>query len=236
MNIYLNILVIMFAVIGFLILYYTTLRKDRKNQDYQLPFRKRKTEFEVGEEIGVDKKIMKKSEESISEEREKKDNSSFTEEKNKTIYNLKENYNKNFIRLLNRDPSYLFTYWEINEDKFYKNTPVLRLFNLQENKYNDIKINHHSRNWYLRSLPDSLYKISIGYIKEGVFYPLASSKNVQTPLDHPSNIIDEHWMTIEELSHYSFRIEMDTLAMMKNIEGRKIQEELEANSLTIIQK
>ncbi|MFP4015834.1 MAG: DUF4912 domain-containing protein [Halanaerobiales bacterium] len=261
MGIFLNILVIILAVITFLILYYRTLEKERKSQDYQLPFRRVRTDLETGEEIGVDRKTMTESDNRSSKQEEPPIKTLLETEELKVItsssgeinvelsrefgnrggvkdepYQLKEKYKNNFIRLFNRDPYYLYTYWEINNQEFYENTPFLRLYNVNKNSHNDIKINHHSNNWYVGSESDNEYRVELGYKKAGIFYPLVTSQKVRTPLDRPSNIIDEHWMTIEELSCYSFRIEMDTMSIIKSIEGRKIQEDMEADSFTLIQK
>jgi len=252
---FINILVILVTVIAFLIIYYRTLNKDRKNQDYHLPFKKIRTDYETGEENGVDIKAMSGSNvESNSEKKQlftdkthlKNDSSgdinslkkndlsknNISQEK----YQLKNKYGKNYIRLFSRDPNYLFSYWEINHEEYYNNTPYLRLHNEDNNSFNDLEINHYSEEWYIESQPDKEYRVSIGYKKDGVFYPLETSEKVRTPLDRPSNIIDEHWMSIEELSRYSYKLEMGSLSIIKTIEGRKIQEELEADSLTLIKK
>lgn len=231
MKISINILVIILAITSLLFLYYSYIRKSQKNQDYQLPFRGTKTDFEVGKEIGVDSLMKKSSQSAVSEEKQL--NIPLAE---KGFYPIKGNFNKTFVRLLNRDPYYLFAYWEVREREFYENTPVLRLFHIDKDIIQDIEINYDTRKWYLKVEPGNRYKVEIGYIKDGIFFPLASSGIVMTPLDRPSALIDEHWMTIEELSYYCIRIEMDSLALIKNIEGRKIEEKLEAHSLTLVKK
>lgn len=249
MGIFLNILVIIAAVIVFLIIYYRTLNEDKKNQDYTLPFRKIRTDFESGEEFSVDTNTMSvqnkieddddkpsiiKSSENIARKKQTKNYNQESDIDDKD-YNLNDRYNKNFIRLFNRDPNYLFSYWEINTDEYYKNTPYLRVYK-KKSDYRDIEIDHNSTNWYLESEADKEYWISIGYKRDGVFYPLDTSEKVQTPLDCPSNIIDEHWMTIEGLSRYSYRVDMDSISLVKNIETRKVQEEIKGDSLTLVNK
>ncbi len=257
MGIFLNILVILLAVIAFLIIYYKTLNRDRKNQDYHLPFRKIRNDYETGEEIGVDRRTMHGSNtETRSQEKaflykethlkddssgniqdiEETKQSKMKNEISKEEYQLKDKYGKNFIRLFSRDPNHLFSYWEINKQEYYSSSPYLRLSTGENNSYNDIKIDHNSKNWYIDCQADKEYQISIGYKSEGVFYPLATSRKIHTPLDRPSNIIDEHWMSIEELSRYSYKVEIGSLSIIREIEGRKIQEELEADSLTLIKK
>jgi len=227
LGIFLNILVILFSIIIFLFLYYITLQKDRKTENYRPPLNK--LDLEAGEELGVDEMyedIKNKEKEVKLDERE--------------VWSrdepwLREKYGKNFVRLIARDPNYLFAYWEINNQEFYQNQPVLRLVEEDYNSSVDIQINHDTMSWYLNSQPDKSYSIIIGYLSDGVFHPLVKSNTVRTPLDRPSHIIDEHWMTIEELSGYSIRIEMDTLSMIKNIEGRKKAAEINVDSYSFIQ-
>jgi len=247
-GILINILVILVAVIAFLIIYYRTLNKDRKNQDYHLPFKKIRTDYEAGEENGVDKRTMlgENAEANSKEETpsssanihdaEETDQNKINNKKDQEEYLLKNKYGRDHIRLFNRDSNYLFTYWEINQEEYYNNTPYLRLHNEENESYTDLEINHYSDQWYLESQPDKEYRVSIGYKKDGEFFPLQTSKKTRTPLDRPSDIIDEHWMSIEELSRYSYKVEMGSLSIIKSIEGRKIQEELEADSLTLVQK
>ncbi len=257
MGFFLNILVILLAVIAFLIIYYKTLNRDRKNQDYHLPFRKIRNDYETGEENGVDRRTMSgnNTENKLQEkplfysQTDLKHDSSgdihdFKETNELKIeneiikeeYQLRDKYGKNFIRLFSRDPNHLFSYWEINKQEFYNNSPYLRLHNGENNSYNDIKIDHNSKNWYIDCQADKKYQLSIGYKRDGVFYPIETSRKIRTPLDHPSNKIDEHWMSIEELSRYSYKVEIGSLSIIKELEGRKIQEELEADSLTMVKK
>lgn len=241
MDIYLNILIIILAIIGFLIFYYYASRREEE-RDHRLPLND--LDLEVGRDIGIDEKRLGVEPEemyNIGQEENydsPKKREEFTEHLERIIkdYQLQERYGEDFIRLLAKDPNYLFAYWEINDQSFFQNKPYLRLFNEKEDKYSDIEINHDTLSWYLHASANTRYSVAIGYKKEGVFYPLAHSNNITTPLEKPSNVIDEHWMTIEELSRYSYRIEMDTLAMIKNIEERKLAEELKADSLTLIEK
>lgn len=233
MGIFLNILVILFAVITFLVLYYITSR-DRERQNNHLPLNNN-IDFEVGEEIGVDKKDMKEgnNENASSYNESLFSNNETTVEHHQQEIWLKEKYGQEYIRLFSRDPNFLFAYWELNNEEYYNHEPCLRLYNESEDVNYDINIDHDSQSWYLHAKANNKYRVMIGYKKDGIFYPIAISNSVQTPLDRPSDIIDEHWMTIEGLSQYSYRIEMDTLAMMKNIEARKLLQDLKADSYSI---
>ncbi|HLV09708.1 MAG TPA: DUF4912 domain-containing protein [Halanaerobiales bacterium] len=218
MDIYLNILVIIFAVIVFLLIYYITLQNDQKAKNYRPPLNN--YGFEAGEEMGVDEMYEDLKKEEKSEYQEKEYNYPY----------LGEKYHQDFIRLITRDPGHLFTYWEINNEEFFRHQPALRLIEEDFDKHIDIVINHQATSWYLNSQSNISYSVIIGYFKNGVFHSLARSNKVKTPPDKPSHIIDEHWMTIEELSAYSIRVEMDTLSMIKSIEGRKKAAELNIDS------
>ncbi len=231
MGIFLNILVILFSIIVFLFLYYNTLKKDRKTTSYRPPLNK--IDLEAGEEIGVDEMYGDvKNEEKTNHEKVYLDGDEIS---SRDETQLNEKYGKDYVRLIARDPNYLFTYWEINNKDFFNHQPILRLIEEDYNSSTDIQIDHHAVNWYLDSQPNSSYSIIIGYLKDGIFHPLVKSNTVRTPLDRPSHIIDEHWMTIEELSAFSIRIEMDTLSLVKNIEGRKKKADINIDSYSFIQ-
>ncbi|MFW5985069.1 MAG: DUF4912 domain-containing protein [Halanaerobiaceae bacterium] len=148
---------------------------------------------------------------------------------------LKNKYDKTYIRLMVRDPGWLYTYWEINIQEYYENKPLLRIIMVDENQHFDQEISHEADEWYIsRVKPQRLYKIKIGYEKQGVFYPLASSDLVKTPPNRPSDNLDQSWMYIEELSRYNYRIEVNsTLSIMKSIEDRKKRAEQNISSLQL---
>lgn len=226
MDIYLSILVIIFAIIAFLIVYYLTSHPDDRRKESRLPLNR--LDFEAGEDIGLDVDIF----EPVKIDKEKSHKENYQEQED---YPLKEKYNDTYIRLLVRDPEYLYTYWEV-EDKAFYNNPYLRLVKDDDNSKIDIKINDNADSWYLKVEPDTSYRLEIGYKVNEHFYLLASSNSVKTPLHRPSDIVDEHWMTIEELSKYIYRIEMDSLEIIKNIEQRRIEEEFHVDSYSFLQK
>ncbi|AZO94124.1 DUF4912 domain-containing protein [Halocella sp. SP3-1] len=231
MNVFLNILVILLAIIAFLVLYYLSLKRDQKARDFHLSLKN--TDYEMGEEIGVDNSNMYQETKTKVKE-EKKIEESVLKEFPREEYPLREYYNKNYIRLFARDPGFLFAYWEIKNPDFYQNEAFLRLVNTQKNNSHDIRINHQARDWYLQAEPANNYYILIGFKKNGVFYPLIQSNEVTTPLNQPSAIVDEQWMTIEELSKYSYRIDMGSISLIKEIEARKMEAKLEADSYSLV--
>lgn len=227
MNLALNTLIIIFAIIVFLIFYYRTLHPDRKKGSNIL--NKNKLDYEAGEEFNLNSEEIKKQ---TTEQEENIEERVIHHEED-----LKFRYNKTFIRLFPRDPNWLYAYWEVNKEEFYENQPLLRLINETDNNYSDIEINHDHSNWYIGPIkPNNNYKIAIGYLKEGAFFPLAYSKTITTPADRPSDIIDEHWMTIEELSSLYYRIDVDSISILKSIQKRKLAEELKADTYSFVTK
>lgn len=234
MDIVINILVITFTIIFFLLAYYLSINKTSQKKNYRLPLNnlEKKTDLEVGKEIGADVKPM--YDEVVEDKNEQLSGDTVQELAEK--YPLKEKYNHQYVRLFSRDPEYLFCYWEIHDEEFYKHPPFLQLKNESTSDVLEIEINHYSWNWYLKSQPNNEYIIIIGYKKNGIFIPVISSNKVKTPMDRPSNIIDDHWMTIEELSRYHYRLETDSLTLLKSIEGRKKLQEIEADSFALVNR
>ncbi|MFW5985923.1 MAG: DUF4912 domain-containing protein [Halanaerobiales bacterium] len=144
-------------------------------------------------------------------------------------------YNKTFIRLMNRDPNRLFTYWEVNNPVFYQQQPLLRLFSEKEGIHFDIEINHNSDNWYIAPVKGShTYRIAIGYLQNGIFHPLSYSNRVNTPSDRPSEILDQKWMSIEDLTACYYLEINATLGYIKSLEKRKREEGLNIDSYSFI--
>lgn len=214
-----NILPVVLLIGLLLVLYFTSSKKEQKDQKIKVPIRKTRTEYESGKEItGV-------LNEEFSREISPENNSPWIKDRSEPVIttdidliggdiDLPENY----IRLFSRDPEYLFTYWQINKELFFNHTFYLRLYNLSNDEYTDIEINEPAGNWYLKIEPDKKYKIAIGYFKKDGFFPVATSGTVHTPPDRPAGIIDK-WLV--ELSEYGLGIEMDSLVISKNIEERK---------------
>ncbi|ACL70350.1 DUF4912 domain-containing protein [Halothermothrix orenii] len=224
MDIYLNILIILFALIAFFIYYLlTTENKNRRKQRII----KSQNELEVADELNPKSSFTGNSSDSKN-----KINTS-----NNNRYNLPSSYNKTFIRLFSRDPDWLYTYWEVSNDEYYNNQPLLRIYNKHNGDYKDIEISHDTQDWYISNIePENTYQVVIGYQNNGTFFPLAESNTVTTPPNQPSSIIDEEWMLIEELDSYSYRVNVGSISFVKGFEKKKIEKELEADSYTIYEE
>lgn len=223
MEVILNSLIIIFALIFFLSLYLMYLRRERKMQTEKPALAAPDLEF--AEELGFsgDNIIENKEEPALPRE---------------SNGELPDHYQQTMIRVFNRDPNWLYAYWEVKTPDFYQNQPCLRIFSLVEDNYRDLLINHQSDNWYISGIrATSQYRVAIGYKKEGIFYPITYSNTITTPADRPSDIIDERWMTIEELSAYSYRMEINsTLSFLKSLKKRKEKEERNLDSFSFQQR
>ena len=209
MEILINVLIIIFALIAILIFYFYTSRREQKSMGDKTPGIN-SGDMEASMETGISSGEIGKIKE-MQKEKEKE---------------LNYRYNKTVIRLVTRDPNTIYAYWEVNQDIYYHNKPVLRIFCENDRTYFDLDINYNTVDWYINNLePKRRYRAAIGYMREGKFHPLAFSRTVETPAGRPSDIIDERWMTIEELSRYTYLIDINsTLSLMKSLKKRREKE------------
>lgn len=134
-------------------------------------------------------------------------------------------YKDNQIVLMARDPSYLFTYWEIKKDvidnvlsslgTLARNVKmVLRVYDVTDtvfngnnaNTYFDIEVPDRAQSWYIYvDKPNKSFCVDIGFLTlNGTFRILARSNIIRTPPAGISEIIDQEWMYIEELYRKAF--------------------------------
>jgi hypothetical protein len=130
----------------------------------------------------------------------------------KQEFDFPGSYGDNRIVLLVRDPHWMHSYWEINEAKYKevasilgsdinRSKEILRVHDASELPWSsfDIDVFGGARNWYI-NVPRAgrTYVVDIGYrAADGRFIAMARSNAVTTPLDGPSSVIDEEWMTID---------------------------------------
>jgi hypothetical protein len=120
------------------------------------------------------------------------------------------------MRLIPRDPEWLFVYWEISEpsmnelkrkmgDEFASNKKLLRLCDVTGIHYNgsnagsytDIEINGIANNWYLK-VPETgrAYVVECGFLTSQGRYILAVRSNlVHVPRSGLSPVLDQEWTT-----------------------------------------
>jgi hypothetical protein len=120
-------------------------------------------------------------------------------------------YGDNKIVMLVRDPNWCYLYWELQEGNIEDGLRrlsrsrsevrhVLRFHPAQgEETFFDVDVDFRHRSHYQKLSPGASFYAEIGLMdQEGHFAALAVSNTVTLPLDGPSEIIDEQWITTDE--------------------------------------
>ncbi|GJL78593.1 MAG: hypothetical protein NPINA01_15820 [Nitrospinaceae bacterium] len=125
---------------------------------------------------------------------------------------LPANYGDNKLVLLVRDPYWCFLYWELQSEKIaeglqrlHRNQSevrhILRIHSPSAGgTYFDVDVDFRAESHYIQlSPPGASFFAEIGLLDpEGHFAALAISNTITLPLDGPSDVIDEKWMTTSE--------------------------------------
>lgn len=132
---------------------------------------------------------------------------------------LPSGYGDNRIVLLARDPYWVYAYWEISRQRrelasqelgetYHKCRLILRVYDVTDiiftgdnaHHYFDIGITDEANNWYINvGKAGRSYCLDMGLLTpDKRFIILARSNVVKTPLDRPSDVIDEEWMILPE--------------------------------------
>jgi len=133
-------------------------------------------------------------------------------------WELPNGYNVTKLIGMVRDPYWVYLYWDFDGatnnriGELYKSYgeglyPIIRIYEITNilfngsnaNKFWDVEINLDARNWYLYlGEPDKSFIFDIGLVDyNGTFYLLARSNVIRMPLDGPSHIVDERWMSYD---------------------------------------
>ncbi len=120
-------------------------------------------------------------------------------------------YGDNKIVMLVRDPHWCYLYWELQEDHIEGGLQrlsrarnevrhVLRVHSASAEKaYFDVDVDFRHLSHYLQLSPGASFYAEIGLLDhEGYFAALAVSNTVTLPLDAPSEVIDEKWITTDD--------------------------------------
>jgi hypothetical protein len=120
-------------------------------------------------------------------------------------------YGDNKIVMLVRDPNWCYLYWELQagniEDGLRRLARVrsevrhvLRFHSANgEDTFFDVDVDFRHRSHYQKLSPGASYYAQIGLLDhEGYFAAIAVSNTVTLPLDGPSEIIDEQWITTDK--------------------------------------
>lgn len=134
--------------------------------------------------------------------------------------NIPERYADDRIVLMARDPWWIYTYWDISDER--KNAIanaipdeernncrlIIRVYDVTDKHFNgsnahyffDIDVPTLNSNWYIHTNnPGRSFCVEIGLLTlSGAFHALARSNSVTAPRYGISNIIDELWMLPDE--------------------------------------
>ncbi len=136
-------------------------------------------------------------------------------------YNLPLKYGDNRIIVMPRDPWWIYSYWDISEQRInevifaipvYERQNmkwILRVYDLtgiknfnggNANSFFDIDIHFEANNWYINvNQPEREWCVEIGLLNPfGKFFPVARSNIIKTPYFGISSIIDEEWALPDE--------------------------------------
>ncbi len=150
-----------------------------------------------------------------------------------------EKYGIDRIVTLVRDPSWIFSYWEITDetieelkkrlgDNWHDSRFVLRVFDRSsdEGHYFDIELNNGARNWYINVQPERKYQVAIGAIDpDGNFNQIAISNMVETPRGRISDVVDDRWLIPDEVFEKIFAASGGYDMHAASVELRKLIEQ-----------
>ena len=110
-----------------------------------------------------------------------------------------------------KDPTWLFTYWEITAERFMqlekkfkdewtKCTMALRVYDRGAVGHFDMNISYEARAWYVNVAPGGRYQIAIGVLTPGgKFVMIAESAIIETPSGRMSDRVDEQWVIPDDV-------------------------------------
>jgi hypothetical protein len=132
-------------------------------------------------------------------------------------YSLPSKYGSNELALLPRDPWWLYTYWDISQQRIdevvssigiderqdlrwalriYDVSGIKKFIGSNANSFFDLDINFEAGNWYINiNQPEREWCVEIGFKNsKGNFFAVARSNIIKSPYFGISSRIDEEWV------------------------------------------
>lgn len=119
---------------------------------------------------------------------------------------IPDTYGRDTLRLLARDPEWLYAYWELTPQRMqqlrsrftdlHERTWEIKLTNMKNGQVEHIAIFLGACNWYLHVKPRGVYQAELGFRDGGLFIKVLDSNPVRTPGDSISERADEEWMIL----------------------------------------
>ncbi len=149
-------------------------------------------------------------------------------------------YERTALYLLVRDPQSLFAFWSLNPEILAAVEPhqskILRIYEVIDSKvtYTQYGIGN-ARTWYCTNIkPDTTYYGELGLLQpDGKFTLLARSNQIHSPRNSFSTVIDEEWLTIDELYGSSVGLtEMTDSEELLRAAGMHLEQQLGSESVS----
>ena len=115
-------------------------------------------------------------------------------------------YGRDVLRMVARDPEWLFAYWEVTPQRLRQLLPKprgardvswhLKLVNLAGGSERLIPILHAAKSWYVPVRPCNRYRAELGFMNHRRFVPVLTSNIVRTPANALSSWCDNEWMVL----------------------------------------
>lgn len=165
---------------------------------------------------------------------------------------LPQEYGRDKIALMVRDPYWAHAYWEVTPEtislakaelgrEHNDSASILRAYDVSNGEAVecfDIELSGDATNWYINfGQPGGTFCVDIGILTHsGRFYTLARSNTVSMPPVGMSDVIDEQWMSLQEEYEQmyalsgGFKVGASSIEMQQMIEKR-LKEELASGAL-----
>jgi hypothetical protein len=116
-------------------------------------------------------------------------------------------YGSDTLRLMPRDPEWLFVYWELTPHRLrqlrsrfielHEKPWHIRLHDMATGTVHATPVFLGACNWYLQVKPRGAYRAELGFMDGDVFVAVLTSNTVKTPGNAISERGDEHWMVLK---------------------------------------
>lgn len=116
-------------------------------------------------------------------------------------------YGADTLRLMPRDPEWLFVYWELTPQRLrqlrsrftelHQKPWHVRLQDLASGTMHSTPIFLEACNWYLHVKPRGTYRAELGFMDGDLFVAVLTSNTVKTPSNAISERVDERWMVLK---------------------------------------
>ncbi len=116
-------------------------------------------------------------------------------------------YGADILRLMPRDPEWLFVYWELTPQRLrqlrsrfielHEKPWHIRLHDMATGEMHATAVFLEACNWYLHVTPRGTYRAELGFMDGNMFVAVLTSNTVKTPGNAISERVDERWLVLK---------------------------------------